>query len=102
MENSFKKSSYNFKELLDIYIKKIKKIPWILGKNVFLCILIFTLIDILIGGFLLYKYMFLIDAEESEITSIKFQENIYKSVLKEWENRENISINLFSISPNPF
>ena len=87
-----KKSFYNFKKLLDSYVIKIKKIPWILGKNSFLYILIFILIDILIGEFLFYKYVLLIETEEPKIisTSDKFKENIYQSVLEEWQNRENI------------
>ena len=96
MEKFFKKSSHNFKELLEEDIKKIKKIPLILGRNIFLCILILILIDILIGGFLFYKYVILIDTKELKIISVynKFKENTYWSVLKEWEKRENISINL--------
>ncbi len=102
MEKFLEKYSYNFKKLLDTYIKKIKKIPWILGKNAFLYILIFILIDILIGEFLFYKYILLIETEEPKIVSIsnKFQENIYQSVLEEWQNRENISINLLLFDKN--
>jgi len=92
MVKFFKKPSYNFKELLDAYKKKIKRIPWILGKNAFFCILILILIDILIGGFVFYQYVFLIETKASENISIsnKFQENTYQSILKEWKNRENI------------
>lgn len=102
MEFFLRKSFYSFKELLDRYIKKIKKIPWILGKNAFLYILIFILIDILIGEFLFYKYVLLIETEESKIISIfdKFHENIYQSILEEWQTRENISINLLSSDKN--
>lgn len=91
MENFFKKSSYNPKKLLDIF-EKIKKIPWILGKNAFLCILMLIFIDVLIGGFLFYKYVLVIDTKETEniSNSNKFQENTYRSVLEEWKNRENI------------
>lgn len=102
MEKLFTKSPYNFKELLGLYIKKIKKIPWILGKNVFLCILIFILIDMLIGGFLLYRYVFLIGVKELNIasTSNKFDENIYQSVLKQMEKRKNTLINSSTLDEN--
>lgn len=102
MPNFFKKSSYNFKELLDIYIRKIQKVLWILGKRAFLCILILILIDILIGGFLFYKYVFLIENKEIENISApnKFQENIYISVVEEWQNRGNILDNLSSFDEN--
>lgn len=96
MENFFKKSFYSYRELFDIYIKKIKKIPWILGKHAFLCVLMLILIDIFIGGFLFYKYIYIIETEEISNLSIssKFQEDIYKSILEEWQNRENILVNL--------
>ncbi|MBI1866249.1 MAG: hypothetical protein HY005_00470 [Candidatus Staskawiczbacteria bacterium] len=99
MKKFFKKHFYNFKESSGLYIKKI---PWILGKNAFLCILVFILIDILIGGLLFYKYVLLIDAQEPEISSVysKFQENIYRSVAEEWQNRENIFKNLLSLDKN--
>ncbi|OGZ67385.1 MAG: hypothetical protein A3C58_03795 [Candidatus Staskawiczbacteria bacterium RIFCSPHIGHO2_02_FULL_34_10] len=70
----------------------IKKIPWILGENAFLFILIFILLDILFGELIFYKYIFLVRKEEPKVASLstKFQENIYQSVFKEVEKRENI------------
>src|SRR3990167_4840513 len=97
MVKFFKKPSYNFKELLDAYKKKIKRIPWILGKNAFFCILILILIDILIGGFVFYQYVFLIETKELENISIsnKFQESTYQSI--------NISIKIrIKIQKNAF
>ncbi len=102
MEKLYKKSPYNFKELLGVYIKKLKKTPWTLGKNAFLSILIFILIDMLIGGFLFYKYVLLIDVKEPDTTSAsdKFDEKTYQSVLKEWEKRKNILIDLSALDKN--
>ncbi|MBI3631461.1 MAG: hypothetical protein HY219_01165 [Candidatus Staskawiczbacteria bacterium] len=102
MKNFFKKSSYSFKELLDIYMKKIKEIPWILGRHAFLCILLFILIDILIGGFLFYKYVLLIEAKEVENVFVpnKFQENIYRFVIEEQQKRNSILENFPLLDKN--
>ena len=102
MKFIIKKSFYSFKELSDTCAKKIKEILWILGKNAFLCILIFILIDILIGEFLFYKYVISIDTKEPKVISTydKFQENTYLSILEEWQKREDISENLFSSDKN--
>lgn len=102
MEKSFDKYFYNFKELLNAYIKKIKKIPWALGRNAFLYILIFILMSILIGQFLFYKYILLVETEEPKIIHIsdKFQENIYQSVLEKWQNRENFLRNSSLLDEN--
>lgn len=83
-------------QLLDRYISKIKKIPWILGRDAFLFVLIFILLDIIFGEFLFYKHVLLVNIKEPEIvnTPIKFQENVYQSVLKELQIREDVSENL--------
>ena len=93
------KGSQNFfrnSQPLGIFISKIKKILWIFGKNAFLLILFFILLDIIWGGFLFYQYLLSANTEESEIVNIstKFKENIYQSVLKELQEREIIFKNL--------
>ena len=83
-------------KLLNIFVSKIKKVPWILGRNAFLFILIFILLDIIFGEFLFYQYVFLSDIEESPIFNIstKFKENAYKSVSEKIQVRENIFKNI--------
>ncbi len=90
------KTFFNNYQLLDICINKIKKIPWILGRYVFLFILIFILLGIIFGEFLFWRYVFLVNIEEPKIVNIstKFEENTYQSVLKELQVRENIFLNL--------
>ena len=94
-----------YQKLLDIGINKIKKTLLVLGKDAFLFILIFVLLEILFGEFLFYKYVFLLRIEEQKIvaTPIKFKENVYQSVLQEWQVRENIFKNSLQENyQNPF
>ena len=94
-----------FKKSLDIAVSNIKKIPWILGKHAFLFILIFILLDLLFGGFLFYRYVFLVQNQEPQIVSIpsKFQYDTYQSVLKSWQDRDEILNNSSGLNyPSPF
>ena len=84
---------------------KIKKIPWILGRNAFLFILIFILLSIILGQFLFYEYVFLVKIEEPKMSDItaKFQESIYRAVLRELDARESVFENPPQKNyPNPF
>ena len=80
----------SYKKLLKPHIQFIKKIPLLIGKDAFLFMLIFILIDILFGEFLFYKYVFLAESKKAEAVSnpITFQESAYKSVLDQWEKRQ--------------
>lgn len=79
------------KKLFNAWLFCIKQIPWILAKDAFLFMVLFILLDIAFGEFLLYQYGFLLEIEETEIASVpvKFQEDTYQSVIKEWQVREN-------------
>lgn len=92
MEKLSKKSFINSRNLIDIFINKAKNALWFLGENAFLFILIFVLLGMLYGEFLFYKYVFLLRIENPEFTftTIKFQKDVYDSVLKEWQTREDI------------
>ena len=92
MKKFFKISFKNSKSLLHIFIYKFKSVLWILCKNAFLFILIFILLGMFYGEYLFYKYVFLVKIKNPEIVSIpiKFQKDIYDSVLKEWKKREDI------------
>ncbi|OGZ70587.1 MAG: hypothetical protein A3F47_01440 [Candidatus Staskawiczbacteria bacterium RIFCSPHIGHO2_12_FULL_38_11] len=94
-----------FVKLLDALINNAKKIPWILGRYAFLFILIFILLDLLFGGFLFYRYLFLVKNKEPQITSIqaKFKEETYQSVLSSWQAREESFNNSSGLNyQNPF
>lgn len=81
------KSAFNkFKKIFNII--KFKKVPWILGLHAFWIILILIFVDFSIGGYLFYKYIFLVEKEEIKIiTSLKFKKTIYEKILKEWETK---------------
>ena len=83
-------------QVLDLYLSKIRKIPWKLGMNAFWFILIIILLEILFGEFLFYKHVILKNTEEPEIINVstKFRENTYESVLKEMKQREDILKNM--------
>ena len=76
---------------MDLCFKKIKKLLWNFGKYAFLFIIIFILLYIVLGEFLFYRYVFLANIKEPEITGslTRFKENVYQSVLKELQDRED-------------
>ncbi len=73
-------------------LDEVKKIPWILGKDAFLFIMIFIFIDIFLGEYLFYKYVFLVKSENPETSSIstEFKENTYEKVLEELKLKADI------------
>src|SRR5690348_177413 len=83
-----KKTTQTSKSLLG---RSFKKIAWVVGNNAFLFIIIFIVIDILIGEFLFYHYII---SPQSEVLSpnqpfVKFQDHSYQSVLKDWKIRSD-------------
>lgn len=70
-------------------VAKAKKILWIIGEHAFLTILIIILLELILGGFLFYNYVFLAESKESEITnySFQFKEDIYQKILQQWDER---------------
>jgi|SRR3989338_4345863 len=101
MKKIFKNPFNNFKKLLDSFSQKVKKSLWSLGKNAFLFIIIFILLDMVFGEFLFYHYVVSVKINESEIIAhpSTFKESVYQSVLEEWQTRENIFNSSF---PNSF
>jgi hypothetical protein len=65
---------------------------WLLGKHAFWVILIFMLITILVGEFLIFRYVFSVATKVPEITVIptRFKEPMYEAVLKEWQERQQM------------
>lgn len=76
-------------KIFNIKPGKIKKIPWFLGLNAFWIILFLIFIELVAGAFLFYKYAFLAVRYEPKIidSDFKFKSNIYQSVLKEWQEK---------------
>lgn len=84
------------KSIIDIFRKistNIKKIVWILGLHAFKLILFFVIIDIVLGGVIFYKYVFLAQTEKvnSAGNVIKFNSRVYQNILKQL-NIEEINI----------
>ena len=81
------RSSINI--FLDACKNKLKKGLWALGQNAFLFILIFIVTGILLGEFVFYKYVLVVELQDPQIVdiSVKFHENVYNTVLKEWQVR---------------
>jgi len=71
---------------------KLKKVALVLGLHAFSLILLFVLLDILIGVFVFYVYVFPAEngvAQESG-DIIKFNSKIYQDVLQQLQSREQI------------
>jgi|GEM_PF-1228099 len=83
------KSSKNKKRIKGIS-KKLKKIPKTLAEHLFLSFFGFLIIDLVIGGFIFYKYYLLIEDSEINITEkiLEFEESNYQEVLNQWQTRE--------------
>lgn len=77
-----------------IKIKKIreslKKSVWIIGRNSAPTFFILFFVTFILGGFIFYKYSFLAEKIEPQITEqpLRFKESLFQEILKEWENRE--------------
>jgi len=82
-------SNLNTKNLFE-KIKNVKPPLWFLGMHIFIFILIFILLDILFGVFLLYEYAILAQRREPEvaINALKFKSDAYQEVLGELQARE--------------
>ena len=92
MKPLFKKSFKNSEK----WAAKFLRIVWIIGRDAFLFILIFVLLEVAFGEFLFYKYIFLAEQQEPEDGAIpmEFQKKMYEAVLAELESRERISESL--------
>lgn len=82
------KSTSNILKMLS---KKSEKVFWALGLHAFLLILFLIFIDLILGSFIFYKYVFLIGDKSSETTGdiVKFDVNKYNHVLEELEIRNS-------------
>ena len=82
-------SSIDFKDLFQ-KAKNVKKVFWFLGSHVFFVILTLIFLDIMFGGFLLYRYTFFAKIQDSgaPAQNFRFEESAYKNVLVELQARE--------------
>lgn len=70
--------------------KESTQILWILGSKAFWIIMMILLLELLFGGFLFYKYVFLTAQQNLEVvsSSYKFKENFYQNIVLSWQQRE--------------
>lgn len=61
-----------------------------IGERLFLNFLLVVVLAIIIGGFIMYRYVFLSENIQFNIVErpVFFDEVIYKKVLEEWEKRD--------------
>ena len=82
-----------------------KKLPKLLAKHPFSTFFGLLAVDLILGGFVFYKYVFLIEKLETQTPGniFKFDETTYQEVLNQWQQREEILKNIDNkIYPNPF
>ena len=75
------------------FVKKIivlvKKIVWNLGLHAFLIILFLVFLDVIFGGFIFYKYVFLVENQDAKVSGsiLKFDEKKYQNILADLQRR---------------
>jgi hypothetical protein len=79
------KLKFDFPKIIEAVKSGIKRFLWNLGLNAFSVILLLILIDLILGGIVFYKYVFLAEQEQPNITGsiLKFDDKIYKEVLQD-------------------
>lgn len=67
-----------------------KKILWVIGMHAFLTVIILIIIDIIFGGFLIYKYVILAEENMPAInnTDFQFKDSAYQGILTEWQTKD--------------
>jgi len=77
-----------------IKIKKLKeflkKLVWIIGGNAGIALLILFFLSLILGGFVFYKYGFLVEKLEPQIIEkpLQFKEAIFQKIFQEWQIRQ--------------
>ncbi len=89
-----------------INIKKILRIlPMALAKHAFGLFLVLLIFGLIAGGFLFYKYSFLLEKTTPQAIEqpVQFKQDVYQEVLYEWQKQEKTFIQAETkIYPNPF
>ncbi|MCX6723260.1 MAG: hypothetical protein NT094_04345 [Candidatus Staskawiczbacteria bacterium] len=77
-------------DISKILNEKIEKIIWALGLHAFLLILFLIIVDVVLGGFIFYKNVFLAEKEIPNTTQniIKFNEKKYQDVSEKLNTTE--------------
>lgn len=85
-------------DLLKIIAGKTKKVIWVLGLNAFSLILVLVFIDLILGGFIFYKYVFLVEKMQpvSAGNIVKFDYKNYQNVLEHLQATGQTDVNIIS------
>jgi len=77
-------------DTLKILIGKIEKSIWVLGLHAFSLIILFIIIDLILGSIVFYNYVFLTEKENPNTTEsiLRFDDKTYKSVIEKLNNNE--------------
>lgn len=102
---ALRKISFDYKKIFMFFLDISRKFLWVIARDAFLFILVFILIAMVLGEFLFYHYIFLVEVNypNTNDTVVRFKEDIYKSVIGELKNRENTFNNPLNENyQNPF
>ena len=105
MKSGVKSILGGFGEAIGNIVVLIRKTLWILARDAFLFILIFTLLSIILVEFLFYVYVVIPDVKDGASTNniVQFKKETYNSIVAEWQKRDSIFSNPSKINyPNPF
>jgi hypothetical protein len=85
-----KKNNNNLVLFIPNMLNWVKKAPWLLGRHAFVIVLMLIMLDLIFGAVVFYKYIFLVEASQSEITQnySGFKKDTYQEILKIWETRD--------------
>ena len=97
------KLAFDKSKILGIKMDNLKRIHWILGVHAFLVMLVLIVFTIILGIFLFYNYVILVETSKMASETVKFKYGAYQNVLMEWERKEQ-KFEEFSDKkyPNPF
>lgn len=93
------------KDFLVRFYRVLKKIPWILGRHAFLCIMVGFILAACVGGFLFYNDVYLARVEDpgAIVLPVRFNDQAYQSVVAKWQSREDLFGHAAEQSyPSPF
>ena len=91
VKKNFKKF-FNKSQLSATCINQTEKILLMIGRDAFLFILIFILLELALGEFLFYRYVLLTEIQDPPMSNapVIFKKSTYETVVKEQTAREKV------------
>lgn len=86
------KKFFNKSQMSAVCIDQTEKILLMIGRDAFLFILIFILLELAIGEFLFYRYVLLTEIQDPPVSNapVAFKKTTYETVVKEQTARERV------------